>query len=76
MIFLYAAVDVPNGRIWGISDSEQGALFDAAAQLQKLVGADPSATLPPDGELTVHTVSIDEGKRIADGETRWPLRFA
>jgi hypothetical protein len=69
MITLYGAV--ANGLVWGIGYTKSGACFDASMQLQKLVMSGADASTAPTEDFHVEEITIEDCKRICDGDTTW-----
>jgi hypothetical protein len=55
---LYAAVERSTQQVLGLGHTRLRALYDAKVDPER---------------LELHEITIEECKRIANGETRWPL---
>ncbi len=68
---------VADGQVWGFGDTDERALKDAEDQFHILT-ADPAVdqATAPTGEFTFHDITLEEAKRVADGDRTWRVEVS
>jgi DICT domain-containing protein len=63
---------VADNQVWGLGSTDERALEDAAHEMMRLA-QDPTVDpeTAPEGEFTLHDITLDHAKRVANGDRAW-----